>query len=263
MAHGNFLRTLRISILFGVLLFVALGAWLAKLRSTDWNDTLWIAMYPVNGDGSAVVDRYIEDLSANEFAAVESFMAREARRYGVPIEQPVYPVLAATTSELPPAPPRDRNMLKVIWWSLKLRYWAARQDTGIEGPDPDIRVFVVYHDPETTGRVAHSLGLEKGLIGVVNAWAGPRETSGNNVVIAHELLHTLGASDKYDPATTLPIHPAGYAEPDRQPLHPQVKAEIMGGRIAVSAREAKMPASLRSAVVGPETAAEIRWRPAP
>ena len=54
------------------------------------------------------------------------------------------------------------------------------------------------------------------------------------MVIAHELLHTLGASDKYDPQSLAPIFPDGYAEPDRQPSHPQRMAEIMAGRIPVA-----------------------------
>ncbi|MEM9056649.1 MAG: hypothetical protein AAGD86_04180 [Pseudomonadota bacterium] len=258
--RGNALRTLRIGALLGVLVFVALGAWQTKLRSTDWNDTLWVALYPINGDGSAATERYVTNLDVSKYAAVDSFMAREAKRYGVAIEQPVYPILAARVDELPPAPPPDGNVLKIIWWSLKLRYWAGRQDPGYEtGPDPDIRIFVVYHDPEVTERVPDSLGLEKGLIGVVNAWAGPRETGANNVVIAHELLHTLGASDKYEPATSLPLHPDGFAEPDRDPLYPQRRAEIMGGRIPVSPDEATIPGSLRSTVVGPATATEINW----
>ncbi len=263
MAQGNVFRAMRISVLLMILVFVALGAWLAKKRSTDWNDTLWVAMYPINGDGSAVTENYINALTDDDFAAVETFMTREAKRFGLTIERPVYPLLAARVRELPPQQPADGNPLKVMWWSLKLRYWASRQDNGFDGPDPDIRLFVVYHDPEVTQRVAHSLGLEKGLIGVVNAWAGAPETPTNNVVIAHEMLHTLGATDKYDPVTSLPVHPDGYAEPARHPRHPQRKAEIMGGRIALSPTEAEMPASLKRTLVGPETAVEINWRPAP
>jgi len=40
------------------------------------------------------------------------------------------------------------------------------------------------------------------------------------VVIAHELLHTVGATDKYDPATNESSLPEGYAEPDKIPLFP-------------------------------------------
>jgi len=35
----------------------------------------------------------------------------------------------------------------------------------------DIRLFVLYHDPEHTYAVPHSLGLQKGLLGVVYAYA--------------------------------------------------------------------------------------------
>ena len=34
-------------------------------------------------------------------------------------------------------------------------------------------------------------------------------TGPNNVVIAHELLHTVGATDKYDPVTDAPRIPDG------------------------------------------------------
>jgi hypothetical protein len=81
----------------------------------------------------------------------------------------------------------------------------------------------------------------------------------NNVVIAHELLHTVGATDKYDLASGEPLNPAGLADPDREPLYPQERAEIMAGRRALSAQESEMPHSLAGVVVGADTAREIRW----
>jgi len=84
-------------------------------------------------------------------------------------------------------------------------------------------------------------------------------TPTNNVVIAHEILHTLGATDKYDPVSLEPLFPAGYAEPHRQPLLPQSLTEIMAGRYVVSPGTFEMPDSLRDARVGSETAREIRW----
>jgi hypothetical protein len=63
---------------------------------------------------------------------------------------------------------------------------------------------VLYHDPALTPIVPHSLGLTKGLIGVVYAFASPEMNGANNVVIAHELLHTVGATDKYDFAADAP-----------------------------------------------------------
>ncbi len=76
--------------------------------------------------------------------------------------------------------------------------------------------------------------------------------------IVHELMHTLGATDKYGQAN-MPVHPQGYAEPYRDPLYPQRKAEIMGGRIPLSAHKSKMPEKLGEVVVGEYTATEIYW----
>src|SRR5581483_10543090 len=102
-------------------------------------------------------------------------------------------------------------------------------------------------------------GLQKGLLGVVHVFAlGPMSGS-NSIVIAHELLHTLGATDKYDLRTGMPVYPSGFAEPDRKPLYPQPRAEIMAGRRALSASQYEMPGSLREVLVGPVTAREIRW----
>ena len=96
------------------------------------------------------------------------------------------------------------------------------------------------------------------MFGVVNAYSSRKDQGRNNVVIAHEFLHTLGATDKYDPATAMPLAPHGLAEPERSPLYPQSKAELMGGRIPVSRDSARVPPSLRQVIIGPLTAQEIR-----
>jgi len=96
------------------------------------------------------------------------------------------------------------------------------------------------------------------MIGIVNAYAGRREASFNNVIIAHEFLHTLGATDKYDPENGLPSFPLGFAEPERNPRYPQRFAEIMGGRIPLADDDAVIPDDLKKVVIGRQTAEEIR-----
>jgi hypothetical protein len=253
------LVVLRQGLLFYLLLMVALGAYLTRARSTDWNEPLTVAVYPVNGDGSDAATRYIDQLDADSFSPIVTFFARETSRYGVPIEVPVRFALGNVQAVAPPSPPASGHALGVIAWSLKLRLhtWRVARRGGVA--HPDIRLFVLYHDPATNPVLNHSLGLQKGLIGVVNAYASRHERARNAVVITHEILHTLGASDKYDPATNQPLHPDGFAEPQRRPLYPQVRTEIMAGRFATSATEAQMPQSLRSVVVGALTATEIRW----
>ena len=174
------------------------------------------------------------------------------------LDEPFTIKLSAPLEVQPPAPPQDRNMLAVIAWSLQLRYWSWANDNW-GGPKPDIQMFVKYFDPSTSPRLAHSLGLQKGMVGVVNAFAHRKMAGANNVIIAHELLHTVGATDKYDPDTNLPLYPIGFADPKREPLYPQRRAELMGGRIPITQSRAETPSSLASVVIGQATAIEIRW----
>lgn len=258
MASGGFFKQVRILLLLLILFFVAMNTWLVKMRSTDWNEPLWVAIYPINGDGNGVVSEYMASLTEKTFAPIEDFLASEALRYGLDIRQPVTFKLAPPVTERPPAPPPNNERLGIIMWSLKMRYWAYSHDT-FEGPTPDIQIFVVYHDPKLHRRVDHSLGLQKGLVGVVNAYAHRKDAPRNNVVITHELLHTVGATDKYDAHSNYPQFPSGFADPEQVPLLPQRRAELMAGRIALTQDTARMPRTLTETVVGPTTAQEIRW----
>lgn len=258
MASGGFFRQVRILLLLVVLFAVAMNAWLTKMRTTSWDKSLWMVVYPVNGDGRPATQRYIDGLSAEDFSAIGAFVADQAQRYSVGIAEPLTLRLAPQVQDRPPMPPRGAGTLSIMMWSLKLRYWAYTHDE-YGGPPPDVRMYVVYHDPQESSRLQHSLGIQKGLIGVVNAFASRNMSQSNNVVIAHEFLHTVGASDKYDPATNRPLYPQGYAEPERQPLYPQRFAEIMGGRIPLSQGQLVMPETLSDAVIGKYTATEIRW----
>jgi hypothetical protein len=252
-------RNIRVAILLLVLIWAAGHTWLDRFASTRWKQTLWVGIFPVNADGSPAAQSYIEGIDEGRFADIEDFVAREAHRYGKELAQPVHVALFPQLKQLPPQLERDAGLLGTAWWSLKLRWFAWRAlDLGGR-PQPRIRMLVLYHDPSTLQSLPDSHGLQKGLIGVVHAFAVPSMSGGNSIVITHELLHALGATDKYDPADGLPLFPSGFAEPDRKPLYPQDKAEIMAGRRALSAKDAQMPAALSAVVVGPATAAEIRW----
>ena len=250
-------KAIRIGILLFVLLFVAMGTWLTQARSTDWNNSLWVKIYPINADGSEAATRYIETLDASQFDGIEAFVARETARYGVPLPRPVRIELGREIFEQPPSLGTQPNVFGVMLWSLKMRWWAGHVSGDQDRIAPDVRIFVRYHEPAYALRLENSVGLQKGMVGVVNGYASRRHRGTNHVIIAHEFLHTLGASDKYEPGSGQPLVPDGLAEPDRSPLYPQEFAEIMGGRIARSATEALIPKSLDYAVIGAATAREI------
>lgn len=242
-----------------LLFVVGLSTYLSAQNATDWQETLWVEVYPINGDGLETTTSYIDSLATDDFVGIERFMEREAGHYNITLERPVRMVLGPEVAEQPPTPPFGANFFRIGAWSLELRWWAHRMTNHLDSPTPDIKLFLVYFDPDHKDILEHSVGLQKGRLGIVNVFANRKQLRTNNFVIAHEMLHTLGASDKYGPPYMLPVYPEGYAEPDKLPLYPQTMAELMGGRIAVSDTEAVMPESLRDTTIGPESALEIRW----
>ena len=251
-------KALRIFILLFILTAVAMAAWRAKIGAVSWKYTLVVNVYPINGDGSAAADAYVRGLTVDEFSQIEGFMQEEARRFGLAakasIQMRLHPMIAA----LPPAPPQNGTALEVMLWSLQLRWWSY-QNAEAKGPGPQVKLFVLYFDPAKKPLLAHSTALQKGLIGRINVFASHEMSKQNNVIIAHEFLHTLGASDKYDLANNQPIFPNGYAEPDRAPALPQQLAEVMGGRVPLTPTEARIPLGLDEVVIGKATALEINW----
>ena len=250
-------KNLRYLILLSILLFVVVNEALIKFRSTSWEIPLGVRIYAVSGDNRRATENYIESLTTESFSAVEKFVNREARRYGIPIEA-IEVEYNGRLQSGPPQPPSGQSILENVWWSLKFRAWAAHRAWNSDRDDGDIELFVTYYDIETTQSLRHSVGLQNGLIGIINAFAEKSYRGSNQVVITHELMHTLGAADKYG-GNSIPLHPQGYAEPYQQPLYPQRRAEIMGGRIPLSAQQVKIPESLAEVVVGVYTAAEINW----
>lgn len=249
-------KKIRILLLLLVLATVALTAWRANSRLTTWENTVHVAIYPVAADNSPVTARFISELNNDSFADIGQWLQEQSGQYGRSVLQPVALQLAPPVAEQPPLPPAQASALAVAWWSLKLRWWAAQHDR-ISGPKPQVRLFVLFHDPELTPAVPHSTGLSKGQLGLIHVFANRLQRRQNNVVIAHELLHTFGASDKYDLATRQPIYPQGYAEPGRNPRLPQQMAEIMGGRTPIDNEHAEIPRGLAETLIGPETAKEV------
>ncbi len=250
-------KHLRYLILLSILLFVVANEAANKFYSRNWDIPLLVHVFAINGDGRAATTQYLSTLQPEDFAPIEKFVNAEGRRYGLGIDA-VEVEYRGRLAEGPPLPPAQRSVLGNMWWSLKFRAWAFLRRWNDDGLTPDIELFVNYYDIATTHALGHSVGLQGGLIGIINAFADKSYRGSNQVVMVHEFMHTLGATDKYG-AGNMPAYPEGYAEPYRDPLYPQRAAEIMGGRIPLAQHEARMPVSLREVIVGIYTAAEINW----
>jgi hypothetical protein len=254
------LKRLRIATLLYVLLFVAAAEFVAGRNATDWDSPLWVDIYAVAGDGHPDTHRYASSLAPTEFADAEAFLTREAKRYGVALEQPFkFRIVGEYDGPLPQLG-SDAAVLGVLWWSLRMRFLATRLRLEADGPSGDIVVFAVFHESEAGVALDRSTALEKGLIAVANLFADGSARATNQIVLAHELLHTLRATDKYSPTSNAPLYPDGYAAPDARPLLPQAKAELMAGRIPLDQQRADIPRDLREVVIGAATAREIGWQ---
>jgi hypothetical protein len=251
-------KVLRITVLLFVLLIVAGQALLDQIETTGWQRTVYVGAFPINADGSPVTERYLTQLDPVQVVDVSAFLNAEARRYGVTSGEPISLRLFPTLAEAPPALEPRAGVLTRIVWSLRLRYYRSRVMSEIS-PRPKIALFLLYHDPALTQTLPHSVGLQRGLSAVVHVFASPTQVAQNQIVIAHELLHTFGAKDAYDPATGQPQFPRGFADPERVPRYPQQQAEIMAGRMPLSATESRLPDSLEEERVGPVAAREIGW----
>jgi hypothetical protein len=249
-------RRIRILLLLGALAAAIGLTWLEQSMVRAWRAPLQVAVIPINGDGSEQARATIGALQASDFDDINTFLRREIARYGVRQSKAMVVSVLPEVHGQPPAPPRDGSVLKTVWWSLKLRWWVYRQ-SGVWLPQlGTIKLFVLYHAPEDGVALEHSLGLQKGMIGVVHAFADPGQAGQNSIVIAHELLHTLGATDKYAAGGT-PIYPQGYADPELPQFMPRHQAEIMAGRLVNGAGQPVMPPGLERCVIGPQTAHEI------
>ncbi|MCK9606165.1 MAG: hypothetical protein M0R33_06890 [Methylomonas sp.] len=253
-------KIIRILILFSVFIGLAFYAQQQKLKSRSWTEPLQLVIYPINADNDhPAVNDYIHDLDDSVFASIDGFFAEQSLDYNLITRQPTSTKLGpVVTVQPPPAPLPSAGYAAIIWWGIKFRYWVYQNTPDSDSNIRRIRVFVQYHAAGKGKRLQHSLGLDKGLVALVQAFAAIEQDQQNNIVIAHEVLHTVGASDKYAPDNS-PLFPVGYADPNQSPLYPQKRAEIMAGRIPLSENRMRMPDSLAECMIGEATALEINW----
>ena len=79
-------RNLRIAILLLILGIAAWCNWYDRLSTTDWDEMLYIGIFPIDETDNAVTREYIAGLSDASVADIEQFLNREARRYGIAID---------------------------------------------------------------------------------------------------------------------------------------------------------------------------------
>jgi hypothetical protein len=253
---------IRIGILLTILAVVLLWAFndVTRRRArNDWTRTLSVAVVilrrgPVDREAVASLRTgtgVLQDRLAQEYTR---YQPRAARPFAL---QAVGPI---DVGEDPPSAPGEA-LLDLARYSFNLwRY--LRGVNALAGPqvkNADMAVYVVTHVPKSARRThVEGVSQQGGKVGIVEVELDPKMVDFALFVTAHEIFHTLGATDKYDSAGRTLI-PAGLADPTVSPLFPQRYAEIMARNVVLSRTEERPPDSLEELRVGPNTAIEIGW----
>lgn len=247
-------KTIRIVLLLSVLLYVGVDTW--RDKNKNWDQPTFVLLHLVNADGRPQTQHYMNHITLAQLSEASTFLQKNAESYRHSAT-PFYFQLGREIKQLPPKVP-EGSILQTIWWSLKFRFYAWKNHQSVDG-HPSVTLYLDFYDPETTHELKHSTALQKGRIGIVNLFASDRQQAQNSIVLAHELLHAFGATDKYDLTNGQPVYPMGYANPNQKPLYPQRQAEIMAGYIPISQQRSKMPDRLSQVILSPLTAKEVGW----
>lgn len=261
--HRSAFFYVRVAVLLAILFGVLLWAWRdirTRRARNEWDHTLDVAVVLVRLD--RVDDGAFEAIRAR-LPAVEAHLDNEMRRYRRSGPRPfaLHAVGPAKAIEAPPSPLGD-GPIDAARHSIALASWTREVDSraGVEPSAYDVRIYVVAREPRSAERtLVEGRGEQGGRIGVVEVELDESMADLALIVACHELLHTLGATDKYD-ARGSALVPDGLAEPDRRPLFPQRFAEIMArNRPLDSAGAEAVPDRFDDVAVGRVTAREIGW----
>jgi len=254
----------RIAILMSLLAATVLYAWhdvRARHERTQWQR-------PVNVSVALVqlgpVDQKALNALNGRFHALEARLAAEYHRYGGHLEHPVTFTLFGPVSADRGAPPDpDSDVFSLARHAYELWRWTHAIDAASKlAPGAfDSRIYLVMRAPQQQD-IAWVEGSSElgGRVGVARVELDTASVDLSLFVTAHEFLHTLGASDKYD-STGHALIPDGLVEPDRVPRFPQRYVEVMARNRVVAPGVEDTPDSLDQLGVGSATAREIGWAP--
>lgn len=255
----------RVSILLFVLFVVVLYA-VRDVRSRRernvWDRTVDVAVVVLSVEGNAKVSdaalRGLED----HLAALEERFQAEAQRHHPGMPKPFHFRLFGPVSAPSPAPQAASDgFVDLVKQAIALRQWLGNIDprAHVEPDLYDTRIYVNARRPATSATsFVEGSSQQGGRVGFVDVELDDSMVDLTLFVVGHELLHTLGASDKYDERGRARF-PDGFAEPARTPLYPQRFAEIMARNRPITESGEAVPEKLDELAVGDATAREIGW----
>lgn len=253
---------IRVTVLLAVLVGVLLWAWRdihSRRARNDWDHTLEIAVVVLR---TAPTDNAAISALRARGAALDARLAEEMKRHRPGAPKPFsFSFFGPVDVSAPPPTPASGGILDLAKHSWASSRYASGVDTeaGVDASAFDVRIYVVVRPPASELRqMVEGFSEQDGRIGTVQVELDATSADFALLVVAHELFHTLGATDKYD-ASGHTMIPDGLAEPRRVPMFPQRFVEIMARNRPVASNDERVAESLGELGVGPVTAREIGW----
>jgi len=252
----------RVFILLAVLVMVAgyaaRDAYVRRAR-TDWERTLLVAVVVLEVE--PVQDSALASFGAR-LPVLQEKLALEARRYRPELNLPFeFQLFGPVEVREPPPEPKGDSFFELGAHAFRQWRYLRKIDehAGVASGAYDGRLYVTVRPPKSSDKsLVEGFSQEGGRIGTVNVELNDEMVDLALLVVAHELLHTLGATDKYD-ASGHAVVPHGLADPELRPLYPQTHVEIMARNRPLALGKEVTPESLDELRVGSKTAMEIGW----
>jgi hypothetical protein len=225
-----------------------------------WTRTLEIGVVFVR---VGAIDEEAASALRARLPALEARLGAEMSRYRPGAPRPFrFTLLGPVAGTEPPRASGD-GFLDLARHGYDL--WRYRRDLDarahVVGSAYDSRIYLAARAPtRATLQSVEGESEDNGRIGTVTVELDRTMVDLALAVVTHEVLHTLGASDKYDAAGHV-VAPGGLAEPDRIPLYPQRFVEVMARGRPLAPGVESLPRSVDELAIGALTAAEIGWSP--
>lgn len=256
----------RVAVLSVLLLAVLVYAWRDVRRRrerNEWTRTLDVGLILVRRGPVPA-----QDLEAirRRVVALESVLMAEMRAYRPVTHRPfqftVYGPVTAMAD--PPSAPDDDGWASLLRYSFEQWSYLRRIDEAADVPTRrlDTRIYLFLRPGTGVKDGIEGVSELGGRVGMVSVDLGEDMADFALFVATHEMLHTLGASDKYAPDGRILV-PSGLGDPLQRPLYPQRRTEVMARHRAVDETHDEPPDGLDELAVGVETAREIGWLSAP
>jgi len=223
-----------------------------------WDHTLAIAIVIIR---NGAVDPDSIGALRDRMPALAARLESELHRYAPSAPTPFTFTVFGPIDGVGPAPAiRSDGLIALASHTWELHGWTSDVDAraNLVAGAYDARIYVTAEPPTSKKHMIEGASEQGGRVGVVTVDLDGLTVDYALSVIAHELFHTLDATDKYDDAGRARI-PDGLAEPDLVPQLPQRLVEIMTQGRPTSPTEEKTLDVIDELGVGPATAREVGW----